>query len=181
MRVLSIHGYGAKAMNTASTALLKNGYEPISPQLDYSEQPPSEILRLLMDTYEQEQCSAVIGSSMGGFFASQVCALKGCKAVLINPCMTPFVVMPRLGTKHRIFVSEYLNLMSNIARLKPENVHVILGGRDDVIDTHDFTKFYIGEENCITIPEGGHAGSTLPLESIISQYGEIFFGAETLN
>ena len=176
MKILSIHGYGAKAMNTASIALQKNGYEPISPQLDYSEQPPSEILRLLMDTYEQEQCSAVIGSSMGGFFASQVCALKGCKAVLINPCMTPFVVMPRLGTKHRLFVSEYLNLMPNLSKINPDNVHVILGGRDDVIDTHDFTKFYIGEKNCITIPEGGHAGSTLPLDSIIAQYGKDFFG-----
>ncbi|MEE5992115.1 MAG: YqiA/YcfP family alpha/beta fold hydrolase [Oscillospiraceae bacterium] len=175
MRVLSIHGYGAKAMNTASTALLKNGYQPISPQLNYDEQPPSEILRLLMDTYEQEQCSAVIGSSMGGFFALQVTALKGCKAVLINPCITPFLIMPR-ENKYRLFIREYLNLMSNLARVNGDNVHVILGALDDVIDTHDFTKFYIGEKNCIIVPEGGHAGATLPLDNIIAQYGKDFFG-----
>ena len=62
------------------------------PQLPPS---PREAMALLMDGIEgwpkdgSQGGMAVVGSSLGGFYATAVAERTGCKAVLLNPAVTP--------------------------------------------------------------------------------------------
>lgn len=75
----------------------------------------------------------------------------------------PFVYLPRLGFKGDI--QPYISMFSRIAEIKNQNVSAIVGGQDDVIDSHDFTENLFRNERFRIIPDGRHSGATLPLES----------------
>ena len=175
MKILNIHGYGAKAENSVFYALKNNGYEPVSLQLDYEKQRPEDILDLLLKTYQENHCEAITGSSMGGFFAIQTAVKMKCRAVLINPCLNPFQTLPELGFDNKEFVLEYIKLFSNLAELDFSQAFAIIGEKDNVVTTHPVMKYLLGEKHCVLVPEGGHPGSSLPLEEIFQKYGTLFF------
>ncbi len=172
MKILNIHGYQAKAENSVFYALQNNGYEPVSLQLDYESQSPEEVLHLLTEAYSANHCEAVTGSSMGGFFAMQINALYHCPAVLINPFTTPFIAFPDIPE----FMRGYMRLTANLAEFDPASAYAVIGEKDDMIQTHDFIKDLLGAEHCVLVPDGGHPGSTLPLEEIFREHGRVFFG-----
>ena len=58
MKILNIHGYGAKAENSVFYALKNNGCDSVSLQLDYDKQSPQEILALLTKAYQENHCEA---------------------------------------------------------------------------------------------------------------------------
>jgi len=171
MKVLNLHGYHASAENSVCRALRKHGYDVVSPEIDYDAQSPKEILTTLLNLYVSENCEAVAGSSMGGFFAIQAAAVKQCPAVLINPCLHAW----EMDFINRDFALEYVELFSNLSKLNLEKTFAIIGEKDDVIKSHDFVKYLLGLEHCVLIPNGGHPGSSLPLDEIFEDYGEEFF------
>lgn len=175
MKILNLHGYGALAENTACLALKSCGFTVISPQIDYSAQSPEEILNTLLSLYETEHCEAVTGSSMGGFFSVQIAAIKQCPAVLINPCLTTFLTLPELGMQNKSYILQYTELFSNLAKLDFSKTFAIIGAKDNVIHTHGFLQYLLGESHCILVPDGGHAGSSLPLEELFHTYQSLFF------
>lgn len=175
MKILNLHGYGALAKNSVYYALKANGYEAVSPQIDYERESPQEILNKVLKLYEEESCEAVTGSSMGGFFAIQVASEKKCRAVLINPCLNPFQTLPELGFDNKAFILEYIKLFSNLAELDFSQAFAIIGEKDDVVTTHPVIKYLLGEKHCVLVPDGGHPGSSLPLEEIFKKYGTLFF------
>ncbi len=181
MKILNLHGYHASAQNSSCLALEKQGFSVISPQLDYDKESPKEILMQLVQLYDSENCHAVTGSSMGGFFAFQVAAVKQCPAVLINPCLNPFQTLPEIGFENRDFIMQYIELFSNLSKLNLEKTFAIIGEKDTVIKTHDFLKYLLGLEHCVLIPNGGHPGSSLPLYEIFEDYAEEFFANNSEN
>lgn len=174
MRILNIHGYGAIAENTSCCALQKNGYEVVSPQIDYDTQEPYAIKKLLEEIYTEQHCYAVTGNSMGGFFAVQIAKEYQCHAVLVNPCVQPFLTLPELGFANRKFILQYIDLFSVFAQLDFEKIFAIIGEKDDLVN-HDFIRYLLEESHFILVPDGGHAGSTLPLEEIYRTHGKYFF------
>ena len=177
MKILNLHGYHASAENSSYYAMYKQGYDVVSPEIDYDTQNPKEILMNLLQLYTSEHCEAVTGSSMGGFFAIQIAAVKQCPAVLINPCIYPW----ELDFDNQEFVLQYVELFSNLSKLNLEKTFAVIGEKDDVIKTHDFIKYLLGLEHCVLIPNGGHPGSSLPLDEIFEDYGEEFFANNSEN
>ncbi|MDE6707554.1 MAG: hypothetical protein K2K06_05920 [Oscillospiraceae bacterium] len=175
MKILNIHGYGAIAENTSGNALKKNGYEVVSPQIDYDTQEPYAIKKILEKLYTEQHCEAVTGNSMGGFFAVQLAKEYQCHAVLVNPCVQPFLTLPKLGFENQKFILQYIDLFSNFAKLDFSKIFAIIGEKDDLVN-HDFIKYLLGKNNCILVADGGHAGATLPLEEIYKMHGNYFFG-----
>lgn len=174
MKILNLHGYAANAENTACHALKACDYEVISPQMDYDQQNPDTIFGELLKLYESEHCQAVVGSSLGGYFSMLIASEMQCPAVLINPCLNPFQTLLELGFDHRESICQYIALFSHLAALDFSKTYAIIGQKDDVITTHPMIQYLLGDQHCILVPEGGHAGSTLPLEDIFRNHQDFF-------
>ena len=97
MKILNIHGYKGSAKNSAYEALTALGHEVTSPELDYDTLSPDETLEMLLR--EAGECGAemLVGSSLGGFYAAVMSVRLGLPAALVNPCLMPFLHLPRLG------------------------------------------------------------------------------------
>ena len=108
---------------------------------------------------------AVIGSSLGGFYATAVAERFGCKAVLLNPAVNPardlakhigeqtawhnpdehFFFEPR-------FVEELRALQAGSLKI-PENYLAIIAKGDEVLDWREMTARHAGAT--ISLLEGG--------------------------
>jgi hypothetical protein len=166
MRVLNIHGYHGSPTNAAYTALQENGCLVISPALDYDALAPDAVMNLLRGTVQKEQLDMIAGTSLGGFFAAVLCAELHLPTLLVNPCLMPFLHLPRLGYQGDI--APFLPLFGKLGTLNREQVSCIVGGKDEVIDTHDFTAHLLQNARFRVIPDGMHSGFTLPLHEYFS-------------
>ncbi len=178
MRIFSIHGYNGSAHNSVYNALTDCGYDVYAPQIDYNAKSPREILYWLFGEYAKSECNAVVGTSVGGYFAALFCAVSGCHTLLINPCLMPFVVLPGLGYTNADGILEFSHMFSTLAKLYNNRVSTIIGLDDEIIKEHTYTKILLGNERYYEIKDGKHSGATLPLREIIKQHGEEIFGEE---
>ena len=175
MKILNLHGYKGSAHNSVYQVLTELGYDVLSPEIDYDNILPKQLLVNLFEIYDNNKCNAVVGTSAGGFFAAQLCVIKKCPAVFINPCLMPFVYLPRLGYENRNGVIEFSEMFGNIAKLDNKLVSAIVGEKDEVIDAHDYTKTMLYNQRYFTVPNGRHSGFTLPLKEIFEQNRDRFF------
>ena len=178
MKILNIHGYQGNAANSAYQTLRDNDFNIVSMQIDYDRTSPEEIMHTLKSQFSNNFCDAVVGTSLGGFFAALVSAKCECPCVLINPCLMPFMTLPRLGYKNDDGVIEYMRLFSGLADADNSRFSTVVGGKDEVVDTHDFTRRLFQNERYIVVPDGMHSGSTLPLTDIFRDHIEDFFPKE---
>lgn len=176
MKILSLHGYKGYMYNSAYQALTEFGYEVIAPDIRYDEKSPRCILNELSQLYSEELCDAVVGTSLGGFFAAQLCVEKCCRAVFINPCLIPFVYLPKLGYNNQTGIREFSELFSNITKLDKKLISTILGAEDEIIDTHDYTKTMLENSRFFIVPGGMHSGATLHLDEMFRNHSADFFG-----
>ena len=163
MTVLNIHGYGGAPHNSAYTVLSNRGYRIVSPAIDYDRETPDDIVARLYAIIESEQVDLIVGVSLGGFFAAVCAAGTRLPVVLINPCLLPFLHLPRLGYTRS--VAPFLPLFGTLSQLERDRVFCIVGGKDEVIDTHDFARNLFSDTRITIVPDGRHSGSTLPLDS----------------
>lgn len=161
MTVFNLHGYHGAAQNAACAAWQALGCEVISHALDYDAEDPCALTARLAQEIGTQRPDLICGTSLGGFFAAVLSARTGLPLYLVNPCMLPFLHLPRLGYTGSI--APFVPLFGELAALKKDTVRVIVGGSDEVIDTHDFTANFIGASRVTVIPGGLHSGFTLPL------------------
>lgn len=174
MKILNIHGYKGNAENSACVVLKNLGHEVISPQIDYDAKNPYEILDDLRKIFLENKPDYIVGTSLGGFFSlllsqefktekyeSHLKKNLPCNtpAVLINPCLCPFITLPELEYKGdiKIFMELFKKISDNF-----REIAVIIGGNDEVINYHSFTENLI--KNCFVVPDGKHSGATLNLD-----------------
>ena len=167
MKILNIHGYKGSAKNSAYEALTALGHEVTSPELDYDILSPDETLEILL--CEAGVCGPemLVGSSLGGFYAAVMSVRLGIPAVLVNPCLMPFLHLPRLGYTGDI--RPFMPLFGELAKIDGCKVYAIIGEKDEVIDTHDMTRNLLKNSRIALIPNGMHSGSTLPLKSFFAE------------
>lgn len=161
--ILNIHGYGGSAQNSAYTALLSLGCDVTSPQLDYDAVCPEKVLKTLREMTVTCHADTLIGTSFGGFFAALLCAELHLPTILVNPCLMPFDILPRLGNTQPI--QPLMVLFSKLAAIDSSLVHCIIGAEDEVIGDHAFTKRLLCDADLVQVPNGRHSGATLPLQS----------------
>lgn len=167
MKILNIHGYNGSPHNAAYAALKENGCSDITaPAIDYASETPEKILDKLKYIITDKQIELIAGTSLGGFFASVLSAELHIPVILVNPCLMPFLHLPRLGFKGD--VTPFIKIFSKLSELDKDYVSCIVGGSDDIIDTHDFTEILLNNARFRVIPDGKHSGSTLPLKDYFS-------------
>ncbi len=160
MKILTIHGYMGSAENAAYGALRALGADTISPQLDYDSDTPENILEYLRKILNENPCDMIVGTSLGGFFTLALAIERNMPAMLVNPCLMPFLHLPRLDYKGDI--GGFMRIFPLFTKIDKSRVYAVIGGKDEIIDAHDFTMNIIDRYDIV--PKGLHSGSTLNLE-----------------
>lgn len=168
MKILNIHGYHGSAENAACGALRSLWSDVVSPFIDYDAESPAEVLGRLTELVEREKPDVITGTSYGGFFAAVLCARTGIPTVFVNPCLMPYYHLPLLGYEGDVRV--FLPLFGELAGLDAAKTAAIVGGSDEVVTTHSFTRSLLGGRYFRVVPEGKHSGATLPLREF---FGEV--------
>ena len=104
-----------------------------------------------------------IGSSLGGFYATHLVEKLGCRAVLINPAITPhFGLEAYLGTQKNLHTGKPYELTRAhldgwrallVERIDPEKYLLLLETGDEVLDWREAARKYAGARTVIR--EGG--------------------------
>jgi len=111
----------------------------------------------------------LVGSSLGGFYATYLAEKYGCKAVLVNPAVHVHTLMRKaLGAQTNWYTGEQWVLTEdhltelavlNVAQIsRPERYLVLLQTGDEVLDYRDAVSYYAGAHQ--HIEEGGDHGFT---------------------
>lgn len=114
----------------------------------------------------------LVGSSLGGFYATVVAERIGCRAALLNPAVHPQRHFTRyLGRQQNMYTGETFDLtMEHVRELaaldvaaitRPARYWLIVETGDEVLDYREATAFYAGALQ--TVEQGGdHALSSFP-------------------
>jgi len=172
--LLYLHGFRSspQSMKAQKMAAIVRQRHPAvrwwCPQLPPS---PAAALRGVMDTiagWPLEagfESLAVVGSSLGGFYATAVAERTGCKAVLLNPAVDPARDLARyIGEQtawhdpdqHFFFEPRFVDELKaqHAGPLKtPENYLAIIAKGDEVLDWREMAARYAGSR--LRILEGG--------------------------
>lgn len=167
-----VHGFlssslSAKAQATAQ-CVRDLPLEFQCPQLsDYPDQAWASLLRLAENTQKQGRQLALIGSSLGGYYATALAERHGLRAVLINPAVQPAVhrFHHYLGAQQNPYTGEDFSLTEAhrqaLAAIdptplsRPENLWLLAQTGDDVLDYRQAEAWYQGCRQTIE-PGGDH-------------------------
>jgi len=106
----------------------------------------------------------LVGSSLGGFYATVAAESLGCRAALINPAVHPHTHFTRyLGPQKNLYTGEAFELtqqhvdelrgMDPPAITRPERYWLFAETGDEVLDYREAVAYYAGA--CHTIIQGG--------------------------
>ncbi len=109
----------------------------------------------------------MIGSSLGGYYATWLAERHGCRAVLLNPAVEPDRDLAKyLGTQvlwhggGSIVVEprhlDEFRALAVASITRPERYYLIATTGDEVLDYRDMLKFYAGVDT--TLIEGSDHG-----------------------
>jgi uncharacterized protein len=168
--LLYLHGFRSSPQSTKARRMAAriSGQHPDvtwwCPQLPAS---PHEAMALLNEgiAHWPHSSMAVVGSSLGGFYATCVAENTGCRAVLLNPAIDPardlakyigeqtswhdpaerFFFKPR-------FVDE-LRTLATTTLAHPANYFAVIAKGDEVLDWREMSTRYAGAH--IRLLEGG--------------------------
>ncbi|MFT3956927.1 MAG: YqiA/YcfP family alpha/beta fold hydrolase [Piscinibacter sp.] len=134
------------------------------PQLPPSPREAMTLVFEAVDAWPAAQ-TAVIGSSLGGFYASVVAERLGCPAVLLNPAVHPARDLAKyIGEQtswhdpeqHFFFRAEFvdeLRALAPAALTRPERYFAVIAKGDEVLDWREMAERCAGAR--IKLLEGG--------------------------
>ena len=168
--LLYLHGFRSSPQSTKARQLasrVQERYPQVSwwcPQLPPS--PRQAIRQVIEGTANWPRLSmAVIGSSLGGFYATWVAEATGCKAVLLNPAVHPardlvgFVgeqTAWHSPAEHFIFEPSFIEELQALEAgpvAHPGNYFAVIAKGDEVLDWREMSGRYPGSK--IRLLEGG--------------------------
>lgn len=171
--LLYLHGFRSsprslKAMTMASA--VRSRHPQVKwwcPQLPAS---PKETMALLMAGIASwpAQNMVVVGSSLGGFYATWIAAQTGCKAVLLNPAVEPARDLSRyIGEQTSwhdplepfFFKPEFVQQLRELEAgplAYPERLLAVIAKGDEVLDWHEMSTRYAAARQKL-LEGGDHA------------------------
>jgi len=126
---------------------------------------PAEAIRAIEQTIAGHDARAVtfLGSSLGGYYATYLAEKLGCRAVLINPAITPHIGLATyLGTQKNLHTGEPYELTRAhlegwrrllVERIDPEKYLLLLETGDEVLDWREAARKYEGAR--MVVRDGG--------------------------
>jgi len=160
--IVYLHGFNsspksvkARALGSAIAALRSEERpEYFVPELPYR---PAEAVRAASAAIEGRDASSLtlVGSSLGGYYATHLAERYGTRAVLINPAVRPYDdLLPYLGAQLNPYTGERYDLtrehFGELAALKVERITrpgrylLFVQTGDEVLDWREAVAFYGG-------------------------------------
>lgn len=158
--ILYLHGFRSspKSMKArvVGVRMLELGLADklVCPQLPAS---PNEAMALALKLVDGVPASqlAIVGSSLGGYYATYLAERLGCRAVLLNPAVVPLKDLDsHVGVTTQFhsdepfeFKREYIDELRAMAVDKitrPERYFLIAATGDEVLDYRDMVAHYAG-------------------------------------
>lgn len=186
--ILYLHGFRSSPLSFKAMYMAERmqdlGLEDqyLCPQLPESPRASVELALELMQPFSADEVT-LIGSSLGGFYATALAERTGCRAVLLNPVVDPFRVVPKdIDPASGIHVQDWLRfnreyeselralLVERITR--PERYLLLAGTADELLDWRDMVRHYAGARQLV-IEGGDHGISDFPqyLEEVLAFCG----------
>jgi len=161
--VLYLHGFRSSPRSFKARvvqqrmAQLGRAQSLICPQLPASPKAAMELVLTLAERHAArgEDALAIVGSSLGGFYATWLAERFGCRAVLINPAVDPLkdldqhvgVTTAWHSDEPFEFKREYIDELAGlkVARItRPERYFLLAATGDEVLDYRDMLAHYAG-------------------------------------
>jgi predicted esterase YcpF (UPF0227 family) len=175
--ILYLHGFRssprsfkARVMHERMAALGRVE-ELICPQLPASPKAAIALALLLAERHAPGNL-AIVGSSLGGFYATWLAERLGCRAVLVNPAVNPLEDLDKhvgVTTAYHSdepfeFKREYIDELAalRVERITcPERYFLLAATGDEVLDYRDMVAHYQGARQHV-IEGSDHAISEFP-------------------
>ncbi|MYN09560.1 YqiA/YcfP family alpha/beta fold hydrolase [Pseudoduganella aquatica] len=162
--ILYLHGFRSSPQSMKARlmgermAALGRSAEYLCPQLPASPRLAMELALSLLDGVPAQQLAdelTVVGSSLGGYYATWLAERLGCRAVLLNPAIVPRQDLQKhVGVTTQFhsdepfeFKAEYIDELRalDVARItRPERYYLIAATGDEVLDYRDMVAHYQG-------------------------------------
>ena len=158
MQIIYLHGFQSSPMSKKGQQLEQycTNVEHADVHLPDLNKPPEHVLRDISKLIESLPLDQVrlVGSSLGGFYATYLVAKYGCPAVLINPAMQPWQLfedlfgieqIPLKVTESWTLDHDQLQQLQSIADTKTEQadkILVLLQQDDEVLDYRQAQRYY---------------------------------------
>lgn len=176
MQIIYLHGFQSSPMSKKGQQLEQycTNVEHADVHLPDLNKPPEHVLRdvsKLIESLPLDQVT-LVGSSLGGFYATYFVAKYGCPAVLINPAMRPWQLfedlfgieqIPLKVTDSWTLDADQLQQLQSIADTKlkhADKILVLLQRGDEVLDYRQAQRYYNAAQPSaliLTDADGNHA------------------------
>jgi uncharacterized protein len=158
--ILYLHGFRssprsikAERLRTELTARGRAG-DFVCPQLPVSPRAAVNVA-LASAALEDPAKLAVVGSSLGGYYATWVAEQVGCRAVLLNPAVFPYRELAAQLGRHPVYFSDQtvewtadhlaeLQAVDTAGISRPERYFLVAATGDELIDWTTMTAKYAG-------------------------------------
>ena len=174
MNIIYLHGFRSSALSIKGQQLKQyfSQHAEVKIHLPDLNMPPLQVIQEMSALIESLEHVALVGSSLGGFYATQLVAKYGVPAVLINPAMQPWRLFRELFHQDQLplKVTETWSLddaqLDQLAALAlpfeqdADKILVLLQQGDEVLDYRAAQRYYSAGENqalIITEAHGNHA------------------------
>lgn len=155
MNIIYLHGFKSSALSVKGQQLKEyckrfTKYHVHLPDLNC---PPNQVMQKLGQLIERLDQVALVGSSLGGFYATLLVANYGVPAVLINPAVQPWQLFAKLYANQLPYQvnhdwcidQQQLDDLEQMAITKVENaakILVLLQQGDEVLDYRVAQAYY---------------------------------------
>ena len=174
MNIIYLHGFQSNSLSIKGQCLKQYFASNSSVQVHLPDlnQPPKVVMQSMSELIDSLEQVALVGSSLGGFYATQLVAKHGVPAVLINPAMRPWQLFRKLFTNEKMpyQVTENWCLddtqLDHLAQMAvpfvqdADKILVLLQQGDEILDYGEAQRYYSGglhQALLITESEGNHA------------------------
>jgi hypothetical protein len=190
--LIYIHGFNSSPASVKAQLLkarleaLGRGAEFVAPALPPS---PAQAAQLLDALATSHPGAALVGSSLGGYYATWLAEQHGLKAVLLNPAVRPYELLSEfVGRQKRFhsdeeyeFTRQHVDELRalEVARVTPARYLLIVATGDEVLDYRRAVERYGGCRQ-IVIEGGDHGLSDFSsyLDTVLEFCGSARRGAQ---
>ena len=175
MNIIYLHGFQSSALSIKGQQIkdyCQQQGQKVRVHLPDLNMPPEQTMAHLAAMIENLDQVVLVGSSLGGFYATQLVAKYGVPAVLINPAMRPWQLFRDLFGQQQLPYAvnatwtldepqlDYLEQIAVSNVQQADKVLVLLQQGDDVLDYREAEQFYASQQPralVMTEAKGNHA------------------------
>lgn len=167
--LIYIHGFNSSPASAkaqlvqARMAALGQGAHFLAPAMPHS---PAQAATLLDSLAERHPGAALVGSSLGGYYATWIAEKHGARAALLNPAVRPYDLLgAHVGEQQNLYTGERYEFTARhvdelraleVATITPARYLLLAATGDEVLDYHLAVARYRGCRQIVI--EGGDHG-----------------------